>query len=94
MSVLTLPVVTGDEVRDRAVRLFTFLQEYTQLRARTVLATDVYDEVVWLADTPRLQGCFCAALEPLSNEPTAAAAKGSASMIVQERFRFCGIDPC
>ena len=64
MTVLTLPVATGDEVRDRAVRLFTFLQEYTQLRARTALGTDAYDEVVWLADVPRLPGCFCAALEP------------------------------
>ena len=67
MSVLTLPVATGDEVRDRAVRLFTFLQEYTQLRARTALSTDAYDEVVWLADAPRLPGCFCAVLEPVAD---------------------------
>src|SRR5207237_5460409 len=52
---------------DRAVRLFTFLQEYTQLRARTVLTTDAYDEVVWLADVPHLPGCFCAALEPAAD---------------------------
>jgi REase_MTES_1575/AAA domain len=64
MSVIPLPLVARDDVRDRAVRLFTFLREYTQLRASTALTTDSYDEVIWLADVPGLPGCACAAVEP------------------------------
>jgi hypothetical protein len=63
MSVIPLPATT-DDVRDRAIRLYTFLREYTQLRARTVQTTDGYDEVIWLADVPRLPGCYSAASEP------------------------------
>jgi very-short-patch-repair endonuclease len=64
MSVIPLPRVAADDVRDRAVRLFTFLREYTQLRASTALTTDAYDEVIWVADVPGLPGCLCAAVEP------------------------------
>src|SRR5438067_9696174 len=64
MSVIPLPRVAQDDVRDRAVRLFTFLREYTQLRASTALTTDAYDEAIWLADVPGLPGCACAAVEP------------------------------
>jgi REase_MTES_1575/AAA domain len=64
VSVIPLPVTAPDDVRDRAVRLFTYLREYTQLRARTVLTTDDYEEVIWLGDVPRLPGCFSAAFEP------------------------------
>jgi very-short-patch-repair endonuclease len=64
MSVIPLPLVAQDDVRDRAVRLFTFLREYTQLRASTALTTDAYDEVIWLAGVPGLPGCACAAAEP------------------------------
>ncbi|HYW25308.1 MAG TPA: AAA domain-containing protein [Terriglobales bacterium] len=64
MSVIPLPLAAPDGVRDRAVRLFTFLREYTQLRASTALTTDSYDEVIWLADVPGLPGCVCAAVEP------------------------------
>src|SRR5215470_17492893 len=64
MSVIPLPIATSDDVRDRAVRLFTFLKEYTQLRASTALTTDAYDEVIWLADVSDLPGCVCAVVEP------------------------------
>lgn len=64
MSVIPLPLAAPDDVRDRAVRLFTFLREYTQLRASTALTTESYDEVIWLADVPGLPGCVCAAVEP------------------------------
>src|SRR5260370_7584056 len=64
MSVIPLPLVAPDEVRDRAVRLFMFLREYTQLRASTALTVDAYDEAIWLADVPGLPGCVCAAVEP------------------------------
>src|SRR5215467_8801775 len=64
MSVIPLPLTGRDDVRDRVVRLFTFLREYTQLQASTALTTDAYDEVIWLADVPGLPGCVCAAVEP------------------------------
>ncbi|HSR26664.1 MAG TPA: AAA domain-containing protein, partial [Candidatus Eisenbacteria bacterium] len=64
MSMIPLPRLATDDVRDRAVRLFTFLKEYTQLRASTALTTDAYDEVIWLADVPGQSGCVCAAVEP------------------------------
>ncbi|HEY4025976.1 MAG TPA: AAA domain-containing protein, partial [Candidatus Dormibacteraeota bacterium] len=64
MSVIPLHRVAQDDVRDRAVRLFTFLREYTQLRASTALTTDAYDEVIWLAGVHGLPGCVCAAVEP------------------------------
>src|SRR6266508_325483 len=64
MSVIPLPRVALDDVRDRAVRLYTFLREYTQLRASTALTTEGYDEVIWLADVPGLPGSVCAAVEP------------------------------
>ena len=63
MAVIPLPNVAAEDVRERAVRLYTFLKEYTQLRAKTVLTTDGYDEVIWLADVPPVAGCFCAAFE-------------------------------
>jgi hypothetical protein len=64
VSVIPLPAGAPDDVRDRAVRLFTFLREYTQLRARTVLTTEGYDEVIWLAEVPRIAGCFGATFDP------------------------------
>jgi AAA domain len=67
VSVVPLPLTTADEVRDRAARLFTFLREFTQLRSRTVLTTDAYDGVVWLADLEDLPGCYCAAFEPAAS---------------------------
>jgi very-short-patch-repair endonuclease len=68
MSVIPLPLAAPDDVRDRAVRLFTFLREYTQLRASTALTTDSYDEVIWLADVPGLPGCVCAAVPGVPSE--------------------------
>jgi hypothetical protein len=55
MSVIPLPLVAQDDVRDRAVRLFTFLREYTQLRASTAQTTDAYDEVIQLDIVRRLR---------------------------------------
>ncbi len=53
-----------DILRDRAIRLLAFLREYLQLRTTRVRTTDSYQEVLWLADVPRLPGCHCAALDP------------------------------
>src|SRR5579884_1130932 len=63
MSVIPLPGgEVAEEIRDRAVRLFTFLREYTQLRVRSIRTTDAYEQVVWLSEIPQAAGCYCSAL--------------------------------
>jgi transcription elongation GreA/GreB family factor/very-short-patch-repair endonuclease len=63
--VSVIPLRSGghapDVVRDRAVRLFQFLREYTLLRTRSIRTTDSYEEITWLADVPQSPGCRCAA---------------------------------
>ncbi len=62
MAVIPLPGGETEEVvRDRAIRLFTFLREYTQLRVRSLRTTESYEHVIWLADVPSGPGCFSAA---------------------------------
>ena len=46
--------------RDRAVRLFTYLKELTELRSSTIRTLESYDKVIWLADLPRYRGCYSA----------------------------------
>ena len=48
-------------VRDRAVRLFTYLKELTELRTDVRRNCDDYDQVVWWAEIPREKECYCAA---------------------------------
>jgi hypothetical protein len=47
--------------RDRAVRLFTYLKELTELRSSTIRTLESYDKVIWLADLPRYRVCYSAA---------------------------------
>lgn len=50
--------------RERAVALHTFLQEFVQLRAKTIRDIARYEQdgqVIWAADIPREQGCHCIA---------------------------------
>jgi hypothetical protein len=49
------------EIRDRALRLFTFLKEVTELRSKTVRVLDQYERVLWLQEIPRENGCQCVA---------------------------------
>lgn len=47
-----------DHIRDRAIRLFTYLRELTQLRSKVIRTLKDYENVLWLSDIPREQGCF------------------------------------
>ncbi|TAK31280.1 MAG: hypothetical protein EPO21_17415 [Chloroflexota bacterium] len=50
-----------DVTRARAVALYTFLKEFTELRTKTVRSVDQYDQVLWFSDVPEQPGCDCAA---------------------------------
>ncbi len=47
--------------RENAVALYTFLKKFAQLRTRTILDIDSYEQVIWTADVPREDGCDCIA---------------------------------
>lgn len=48
-----------DDVRERSIRLFTFLKAFTTLRTKVTRSLDKYEEVIWLDDLPRIPGFFC-----------------------------------
>lgn len=54
--------------RDRAIRLFTFLRQLSELRMKTIRTIEQYESVLWFSDIPKEQGCFCIAWEPELNE--------------------------
>jgi very-short-patch-repair endonuclease len=56
-----IETVSGEVVRDKAVRLFTYLKELTELRSDVRRNCDEYDQVVWWAEIPREKECYCAA---------------------------------
>jgi very-short-patch-repair endonuclease len=47
-------------VRDKAVRLFTYLKELTELRSEVKRNCEEYEQVVWWAEIPRENECYCA----------------------------------
>ena len=50
---------TDDKViRDRAIRLFTFLKELSLLKTKITRDLKAYDEVVWFKDVPEYKGIF------------------------------------
>jgi hypothetical protein len=51
-------------VRDRALRLFTFLREFVQLRTKIVRSLSSYEQVLWLSDIPKESECFCHVWDP------------------------------
>lgn len=55
-------------VRDRAIRLFTYLRELTEINTKTVRTIDQYDKVLWFSDLPREIGCYCIAWEPVDDD--------------------------
>lgn len=55
-------------VRDRAIRLFTFLRELTELRSRTIRSIDQYEKVLWFSAIPRESECYCIAWRPVESE--------------------------
>lgn len=56
----TSAIQQTDLTRDRAIRLFTFLRELTELRTKAIRTLDQYEKVLWLSDIPHEEGCFCA----------------------------------
>jgi len=54
-------MATEDLVRDKAVRLFTYLKELTELRSDVKRSCDEYDQVIWWTEIPREKECYCAA---------------------------------
>ena len=62
MATNTVDTSKGDTlVRDKAVRLFTYLKELTELRTDVRRNCDEYDQVIWWAEIPREKECYCAA---------------------------------
>ncbi|NCO95265.1 MAG: hypothetical protein GW880_28505 [Armatimonadetes bacterium] len=57
----SVPQTDEAVMRDRAVRLFTFLREVALLRTVTVRHLRQYDDLIWLADIPQEDECYCAA---------------------------------
>ena len=55
-------------VRDRSIRLFTFLKELTELRSRTVRSYEQYEKVLWLREVPRNHGCHSIAWRAIPDE--------------------------
>lgn len=53
--------MTEDVLRNRAIRLFTYLKELTELRTKVIRTLDQYDDVIWFSDIPKKRGCFCSA---------------------------------
>lgn len=47
-------------VRDRAARLFTYLKELTELRSEVKRNCEEYEQVIWWAEIPRENECYCA----------------------------------
>ena len=47
--------------RDRAIRLFTFLKELSELRTKIIRTLDQYEEVIWLDEIPKANECYCIA---------------------------------
>ena len=49
-------------IRDRSVRLFTFLRQLAEMRAKAIRTVDKYDQVIWLSNIPRdNRHCDCVA---------------------------------
>lgn len=45
-------------IRERAIRLFTYLRELARLKTKVTRDLSAYDEVVWFQDVPEHKGCF------------------------------------
>lgn len=56
--------VQDQQIRDQALRLFTFLRELTELRTKTIRTSDQYERVLWFHEIPRESDCYCPAWAP------------------------------
>lgn len=55
-------------IRDRSIRLFTFLKELTELRSKTTRSCDRYEKVLWFHEIPRNHGCHCIAWRAVTTD--------------------------
>jgi very-short-patch-repair endonuclease len=60
--------VDDAQIRDRAIRLFTFLRELTELRTKMIRTSDKYETVLWFNEIPRAKECYCITWQPVDDE--------------------------
>jgi very-short-patch-repair endonuclease len=48
-------------IRDKAIRLYQYLQHLIRLRMSVVLDADKYIDIIWLSEIPHHKLCYCAA---------------------------------
>lgn len=56
------------QIRDRAIRLFTFLRELSELRTKMIRTSGEYETVLWFNKIPREKECYCIAWQPIDDE--------------------------
>jgi len=56
-----------EQIRDRAIRLFTFLHDLTGLRTKMIRTSDEYETVLWLNKIPREKECYCIAWQTVDD---------------------------
>jgi hypothetical protein len=47
-----------EQIQDRAIRLFSYLQELVQLRTPQVRDVEGYESVIWFSEMPHEEGCY------------------------------------
>src|SRR5712692_6517506 len=58
-----------EEIRERSIKLFTYLREFAQLRNRVVRDVQQYEAVIWFSDVPKEPECYERASEPDGDDP-------------------------
>ena len=60
--------VDDTQIRDRAIRLFTFLRELSELRTKMIRTSGEYETVLWFNKIPREKDCYCIAWQPVDDD--------------------------
>jgi len=60
--------ISDSQIQNRAIGLFTFLRELTELRTKAIRTIDQYEKVLWFTQIPNEQGCYCRAFDSGDNE--------------------------
>lgn len=59
--------VDDAQIRDRGIRLFTFLRELSELRTKMIRTSDEYETVLWFNKIPQEKECYCIAWQPVDD---------------------------
>jgi hypothetical protein len=51
-------VTSPEEIRERSIKLFTYLREFAQLRNTVIPDVQQYDTVIWFSDVPSENECY------------------------------------